>query len=302
MKTETQVILPILGCLKAAEEYLQGEVWQQDKDRKPIWTPVNDQQKEFLEDFMRYAGLVDSLGDNLKRKAHCSVEVINAWLKENGFDIQLSPPPPGSRTFAVASILDVLVEWIEKGSKTTIHSADTHEEFRAVKLKKGNGVSACEAKGHPNPVVSIRTKSSDTVCMTVLDRMPEGTFGVAKKVEELRSAQREWIPSDGVVFPMVDYDSQVDISWIVNMRTGDRPDDFRIEEAIQQTKFRMNEQGARAESAAAMTFRCLSIGGPDKTIYIDRPFMLWIEREGIVAPLFTGVFAEDSWKEPKGLE
>jgi hypothetical protein len=51
-----------------------------------------------------------------------------------------------------------------------------------------------------------------------------------------------------------------------------------------------------------MTFRCLSCAAPDPWVTIDRPFLLWIERQDVDIPLFAGVFAEDVWKEPEGLE
>jgi len=44
-QTATQVVLPILGCLMAAEEYLQGEIWAEGKERKPLWTDVNAIQR-----------------------------------------------------------------------------------------------------------------------------------------------------------------------------------------------------------------------------------------------------------------
>jgi serine protease inhibitor len=64
----------------------------------------------------------------------------------------------------------------------------------------------------------------------------------------------------------------------------------------------MNEEGARAESAAAMGFKyaAAAIGPPPYVI--DRPFILWMEKEGVTMPLFVGVFAEDSWKDPRSLE
>jgi len=255
---------------------------------------------------MRHMPVVDCLGDNLKRKAHRDVAVINQWLKGNSFDIQLSPSPAGPTTFAVASILDVLVEWIELGHKTTICSENTRETYKAVKLDKDQGVRAYVdmSEEHPNPVVEIGTKSKlgDKVCMTVLDDLPDGTFAISEKVDRLRKTRKAHTGCAGVIFPMVNYDSKVDIGWILGMRTGSKPDDFYIEQALQQTKFRMNERGARAQSAVAMSFRSLSIAAPDPVIEINRPFLLWIERPSVDIPLFAGVFAEDVWKEPEGLD
>ena len=64
----------------------------------------------------------------------------------------------------------------------------------------------------------------------------------------------------------------------------------------------MNEIGARAQSAVAMTLRCASVMAEPKPIVIDRPFLLWIDRQGVDTPLFSGIFAEDVWEEPEGLD
>ena len=53
-----------------------------------------------------------------------------------------------------------------------------------------------------------------------------------------------------IVFPMVDLDQQVELNWIVGMRTNDldgRP--VVIEHGVQQTKLRINLKGAHVESA-----------------------------------------------------
>jgi hypothetical protein len=34
---------------------------------------------------------------------------------------------------------------------------------------------------------------------------------------------------------------------------------------------------------------------------IDRPFLLWIKRNGLEFPLFAALLCEDVWKEPKEL-
>ena len=104
---------------------------------------------------------------------------------------------------------------------------------------------------------------------------------------------------EGVIFPMVHYDQHEDISFLKGMRiegTG-----HYVAEAVQQTRFRMNEFGARAESAVAMTKRLCASSEERKPYVLDRPFILWIERGGIGIPIFMAVFAEDVWKDPKTL-
>ena len=287
--TDTLTIFPILGCFKASEDMLGGE---------QEWTPMTDVQTHFLEHFIEHMDQVDTLGENLRRKADKNVEVINSWLRENGFDIHLRPLG-GSRDFYVASILDVLVEWLKEGTKTDIQNAKG--TFEGVRLK--SGVAAYQnTEIHPHPVVKIRTKSEDDVlCMSICGRLPEDRFSIHWKVEQLRSIQKPY-SCEGVIFPMVHYDKQVDISWLKGLRTAPGDMYWEVAEALQQTKFRMNEFGARAESAVAMGMRfCCAAAAPKPWVVIDKPFILWIERRGVSMPLFAGTFAEDVWKNPGSL-
>lgn len=301
IETGTQTVIPILGCLKAAEEFLaQHEGWAAI-NRDVTWTPANEEQYQFLKRFLAAKAVVDCLGDNLKRKADRDVAVINKWLKDNGFDIQLRPE--SGRAFAVASILDLLVEWVKEGEVTSVYN--DKGRFPAVSIKsEGENVRRFLCREvHPFPIAKVGTKSGDMVFMSVLDSIPKDTFAITDKVDQLRVLTNRNVSDycDGVIFPMIDYNRQVDIGWICGMETGNLPDDWYISQAIQQTIFRMNEKGAHAKSAVAMTLRCKCAAPADRWIRIDKPFILWIERPGIQIPLFTGVFAEDVWKKPETL-
>jgi hypothetical protein len=300
VNTGSQVVLPILGCLKAAEEFLATHRGWAKINRKAKWTPTNEDQYQFLKRFSEAKALVDTLGDNLKRKADVDVKVINAWLREHKFTIQLNPESD-PRTFAVASILDVLVEWVKEGTITSVYNPKG--TFPAVSLKEDGGmvVKYLNREIHPFPIARITTKSGDQVFMSIMDYMTSDTFAITTKVDELRKVTAKGKQHcDGVIFPMVDYDQVVDIDWIKGMETGSLSDDYYIGQAIQQTKFRMNEKGARAKSAVAMTIRSRCMAPMDNWVRIDKPFILWIERPGVSIPLFTGVFAENVWKKPAG--
>ena len=289
VKTDTQVIFPILGCMKAAEDFMIEE---------SPWIPKNEEQYQFLKEFGVFKEDVRKLGKNLVSKASKDVSVINDFLSKNGFDIQLSPM--AGSDFAVASILNVLVEWIKEGTKTSI--SNKNGTFPAVSIKADGEMGPrmlLNQEIHPYPVVEIPTKSGDIVYMTVVDFINLDLFSISDKVQRLKYLAKQGGTTNKackVIFPMVDYNKQVDISWLKGMALGE----YSIGEALQQTKFRMNEIGARAESAVAFKMRCLVVE-KDEVVLIDKPFLLWIQREGIDIPLFTGIFAEDVWKAPASL-
>jgi hypothetical protein len=289
IKSATSAVWPILGCMRAAEDFLS---------RLIDWQAMSSTQEEFLFAYAAHVAGVEDLGSLIKRIANSDRKVINQWLKDNGFDIQLTQEV-GKDGFAVASILDVLCEWMAEGVRTTIEKPGA--SYPAVKLKKDDGVSLVQHPDlHGHPIIRIRTKSGDRVCMTVAADIPEGLLGLHSKVRSLQLASTPDYRYEGVIFPMVHYDRHEDISFLVGMRIKESK--YYINEAVQQTRFRMNEKGARAESAAAMGVRCFSMGAERKPYVLDRPFILWIEREGVAIPLFMAVFAEDVWKDPKTLE
>lgn len=293
-KTQTITAFPIIGCLKAAEEYLAGKL---------EWGTINKEQQEFMELFFEKGmeGIQGLSETELRWKADKDVTKINNWIRENGFDIQLTESPnPGG--FSVASILDVLVEWMKEGELRNIFN--DKGDFEGVLLKEGVRVLQ-NPHLHSYPVARIRTKSGDRMYMTPVDGLPDDKFALESKIRSIMVAMKhDDHRYEGVVFPMIDYDQEIDIGFLRGLQAR-KPDgeDYYVSEAIQQTKFRMNEKGARVESCAAMTMRlCASSGDFTPPFVIDRPFMLWIEREGINIPLFGGVFAEDVWKNPKTLE
>jgi hypothetical protein len=106
-------------------------------------------------------------------------------------------------------------------------------------------------------------------------------------------ASRTEISYSDAIVPMVDIDQEVDISWLVGMRMSDS---MKISQARQQTKFQMNEKGAKVQSAATI---CIEKCFRPKEFKICDSFYLCIVRPGMKTPVFAAYIDKDSWKEPK---
>ena len=287
MKTETSCMMPVLGCLDAAQQFVRAKVASPGG-----WNAVNNMQKEFLAFYGQFVGKLRV--PELSNKASQDVKVINAWLKSKGYDIELKDEGKGVDAFYVASILDVLMKWFFPGVKTNIEGVDG-KTYPAVKLKEECGVTVLESsRYHKYPVASIETQNADTIYMTMLDEQPKSLLTLVNELSKVRDFSRTM---EGVIFPMVDLDIQPDISWIEGMRISD----WYIAQALQHTKFRMNELGAHVQSAAGMACKRGISLVKKVPMVIDRPFLLWIERKGTVLPLFTAVLSYDCWKQPKKL-
>jgi hypothetical protein len=264
-----------------------------------VWNSVNTEQSEFLPIFEKTREEARLLKD-IKSMASRDAEKINEFLAKEGFQIKLDPFTEPT-DFGTASVLDVLVEWLIEGKKVQIiQNGDINKVFPAVKLMQG--VSFAKAKQHPNPIAVIETKSGDRVCMTVHD--PLENFALLERASELSKSMLGIGGYQGALFPQVDLDQMVDISWLKKLwTTGSDKYRYEVAQALQQTKFRMNEKGARAQSGVAIGIvRTTSImPKPVQPLVIDKPFLLWVWRAGLHLPLFTGWINEANWKIPKDI-
>lgn len=289
MGSITVVTYPMVAALKAAERIMGSGL---------KWNTVNPQQERFLRDFFSVcSGEIDQIPE-IESIASWSADEINEFLRKCGFSIQLEPFNP--QTFGTASVLDLLVEWIEKGTDADLKTEDK-KEFPGVYIKEKN-VHFYRVPDHPNPIACLITKSNDLVYMTMWDEphVPEG-FDLVMKAEIFSSTKKSCDEFGELHFPMVDLDQKVDISWLKGMNTiGQDGIPGKIVQALQQTKLRMNEIGASVQSAVAFgVLRGVTMSKPTHTI--DRPFLIWFEREGLNKPFFVGYIDREDWKRPAKL-
>lgn len=144
-------------------------------------------------------------------------------------------------------------------------------------------------KFYKNEVIELMTEGSDRLFISMQTDVPE-------KLEEWISQQdvenREWIYVDKIILPKIKYDKEVDISWMEGMKNSYSD---TISQALQETRFSMDEKGTHLESAVAM-FLCTGSMMIEEQIYtVDEPFMLWIKRPGLKTPLLSAYFDKDVW-------
>lgn len=286
VKTSTRVIHPIISALIAAESEL-GE------DRK--WSPTNDRQREFIRIFEENRAQTARIPE-IESLSSSSHQLINEFLRERGFSIALSPFAPGD--FGVASVLKLALEWLERGVEVPIFDPQGRR-YPGVKIK-GEGVEFFANPEHDHPIVVLKTKTGDEVLLTVAGSpvpIPAAALAdFAKAITGHLGHHPERI--EEVRFPMIDLDQQVDVSWLVDMSTLDESKmPWRIDQALQQTKFRMNEVGAKVESAMAVGMRYTSFR-PIMPYVIDQPFVAIVRRPSLKEPIFVGYIDKDVWKKP----
>ena len=282
-------VYTITAALKRAEETMS---------LKKDWQPKNEIQRRFLKNFLPLCRKYNV--DEIELEVSDKAEKINTFLEKKGFSIRLQPFPPN--TLGFASILDLIVEWLHLGEKIKI-DAKNGGKYDGVRIKK-EGVSFFESTvyGYRHIIAGILTKSGDMVFITVPKEPIEGldiiemTDAISKNVDILPGIY------DGVRFPMVDLDITNDIGWLKDMSTTNaRNIPATITQAVQQIKIKMNEKGARFQSATAMaiTLKCVSI--PKQDLIIREPFLVWVARHNFDKPLMAAFITEESWKNPGSL-
>jgi hypothetical protein len=303
-KTIISVVHPIIEALIQANKFKKYE-------NNRLFS-INDIQRSFLEKYMpqevslkkikKTLGLEMFSKKELFGAASSDIDELNKLLKREGFDIQLDSNIPD--TFGTVGILKIFIEWIKKAKESVIIDKTTQKEYPAVMMEVNEGeCKVYEDNSQENFVIKITTKSGDIVRMSPAKRAPSDAFELVKNIEDLSSnvKQMNLVTSRNydsfVYFPMVDINISKKLEWLIKMKLCK---DIEIAQALQQTKFKMDTEGASVESAVALLLReCCVSHQLEKNFIIDKPFYLWIERPGVKDTIFCAYITQKNWNSPK---
>ena len=279
----------IPAAFVAAEHVVHPNgLWVIGQDRR--WNPVNEQQRRYLEIFEIARTEVATIPE-IEAKGSFVAEVLNAFLRMHGFSIELEAFAPDE--FGVAAVFEVVLAWLETGKAHTIVRADG-KTYPGVLLE--HDMPAFTVPGHENPVISLPTKTADSVYLTMIEK-PADEFAMLATAKRFM-ATRQQARTTQVLFPMVDLDVKVALEWLKGMWTLPQSGpQLKVTQALRQTKVQMNEEGVRIEEAAAVGIAFAAVFLPKRHV-IDRPFLMWVERPGLSLPLFVGYITEEDWKKP----
>jgi hypothetical protein len=285
---------PIVAALVAAEQILGPN---------RTWYSENPLAKKFLDKVFKETRNETNLIPELVSKVSRDYQKLNAFLRERKFEIQLEPFQ--TPDFGVVSILELLLEWQVKGSETVLRHDG--KDYPAVEMRS-ESFGIFPITGNKSPGVAIRTKTDDTVLLTLnaglLDSVKgdvaEAGLHIVRSATTVRPAVTSQLDHESfthVVFPMVDLNVRPDISWLIGTKTvGDDGLPGVIAQALQQTQFSMDHLGALVKSAVAIA---VSRGiSQKKILYIDQPFLVVVHRPSLSQPIFTGYITQQHWKKP----
>jgi hypothetical protein len=147
--------------------------------------------------------------------------------------------------------------------------------------------------GQPTKIYALDTKNGDGVYLMPWQGQIDKNSNLAlsrdivAKADASRATSRPHI-TKSLHFPMVDLDEKAKMEWLKGAQIGDR----RITEAIAQYKLQMDETGATAEAAMAMSMS----RGFDMPEIIDGPMVVWFKRGNVVT--FSAIVGTDDFKQP----
>ncbi len=271
MNTKTECFYPLFGCLDEFEKNTGNSEWN----------PKNDKQYDIIE--AKKAIKLDLIPE-LESISSEDVGVINKFLAKRGFNIRLSPEMlPG---WAAASVLNVKTKWKNEAESTEFEK--NGETFDAFTMDTGFTF-------YKNGVIELITEGSDRLFLSMQSDIPEK---LDLWISQQDVQNREYIYVNKIIIPKIEYDKEIDISWMIGMSNSNGD---LISQALQQTKFKMDEKGSHLESAAAMYLITGSMSVQEVIYTVDEPFVLWIQRPGLKTPLLAAYFDKDVWVKSEQL-
>jgi hypothetical protein len=228
---------------------------------------------------------------------------INRELAARGFDIRLAdwPASPIRRSFGVAGVTGVTVNWYRPGKVVTIESDG--QQFPGFAAGNAQRAELVQIDGFDQPMVLIETMEGLELRLVMtgapssqLDLMDE-----ARRLYQARVNPARSVSCSAAHLPMVRLKQQPDIDWLVGLGLTNGAGVWEIGQAKQEVRFGMNQYGARAKEATAFGVRALSAEWPSPYV-VDQPFLIVIGRPGQVeAPLFGAYVTQDDWADPGDL-
>jgi len=316
-----------MGALAAIGEKTQQRV---DMDAPAQGRAIMEAVAPIAPDIERTGELFTA--EELATIATSDVRELDQFFRERGFSIPLPSRLPGG--LGLGAVLDILAKWavpgrpIEPGNVCAYPQVYMKVDEKGFAVLPGSGIFERKPEGNAsdvnyNPIVAIFSIGGDVVLLGMVEQPPSpdklveagvalaNHFSLFERGGISDKAMRGMIWPDGgpgfapgkgsLYFPMVDMEVERQFPEIRGMVLSSGSIRMPVEYAVQVNRLRMNEKGARAQSASAMTFRAAAMGRA-VNIYIDQGFLFTIYRPGTIQPVFTAWVDPKDWKKPTSIE
>lgn len=284
------------------------------------WAGFTAEQREFLTWYAAHRDEISKL-DDLEALASTEYAELNQFLTTHGFEPMFQP----FAGIGVASILDMLIEWIAEGSVTQVRrplpsttppstTKDIYgrliptepilrwEEYPGFRLGSDTA-EVYDAAGYKNPLVRLHTKTGHSLWLMKADE-PASGLELNRLAQQLLTAQltpsREW--TVGATMPMLEMDVKADLSWMIGTTVvSPTKGKYKLQQAFQRFKLRANEKGAHVKVVTGMVFAMAAAGPLPSPYILNDPFIgFFTQPDNDTLPLAAFWADTDVWQKPSG--
>lgn len=203
------------------------------------------------------------------------VKPINKFLKDKGFDISLSEIGPND--IALASVIEIIVKWDQITKENTIKFLDKEDSI--VKNVEFSQFKSFTSKYHNQPIYSIDTKEDFEVFVSFLTPTVKDDFlflqEFCQDITDNLNPSPTAYNKISVPFINSNITKQLLLSTLVVTLNNRK---YTLAESVSQTILKLDDKGAEAKAAVAMSFTRSCVILP--TIYnFNRPFIIWFKNK-----------------------
>lgn len=274
------VVASAIGALEAAGG-LSSQNWEANTEKGKVLLSqiktANSQLNYLPEGTLESVGAVGDPGP------------VNKFLKDNGFDIQLSKSSEDG--LYGASVFNAKGTFLQPG-KTSEIELESGKVVPAATIPSATVAGIYRSESHDFPIVALATKEGLTAYVTKVgaDGVKGNVMEFVKRISSDIEIDRGYRDITGVNIPMADYQVSGDLEKLIGLRNGSN----QIDQAKYGHSFKLDESGFEAKVvAAAGTSR-----GFSKELDIDSDYVVWISTDRNIVP-FAARIGEDDMKDPK---
>jgi hypothetical protein len=230
------------------------------------------------------------MGNEVEAIATSDPQTLNDWFAARGFPGMNVP----AGVKAVGSVFDLLVDWTVPGARRDMAvrqgAGNEYAWYEGVNMKsEDQSFESFRIEGYSYPLFRLDTRQGWQVYLVEAadgDEIGDAAW-LPDNAKKLLSRPRTPVRYRELTFPAVSLSADVDISWMAGMEVPG----FRIDEAIKKVKLRLDDKGARAQSAVAFVMKSIA----SNTYTIGRQFYVIFTRDDMNFPPFVALVASDSW-------
>lgn len=233
---------------------------------------------------------------SLLQTIDCSVstntEDINGFLARHKVEKRLDPATDGA--LMSASYYNFGCRIQSSDVITEIQGADG-KTYPAIEC---HNVAIFKSNNHDQPVIRISNSNGNTVFMTATNKPPIDQWDLVQMVEKASLSLIKQENFGQVIFPMVSCQQVIDAPWIEGLyANGKNNQPIRFGKTVQIIFLQLGQKAT--ETITPVAGAVIPQIGVQQTMFINTPFLLWVEQENLSKPLIAAYVSFADWKNPE---